>query len=504
MAQPKSVGGEDRGSELHAQRRASALQRVGQTVAGGWHLDALVGLGGSAAVYAATHRDGRPPSAIKMLHADLSVLPMVGRRFLREAYVANRVGHPGAPVVFDDGTSEEGLPFLVLELLKGRSLDVRGREGPAMSVGEVLSLARAVLDILAAAHAQAIVHRDVKPSNIFLAEGGGVHLLDFGIARMRAADEVGEVTTQSGLLIGTPQFMAPEQARGHSAALDARTDLWALGAVMFWLLTGRYVHVGATALEIVIASATRPAPRLGPAIGGAVPALAPLVDRALAFNPAARWANARAMQAAIDAVEKGLSAEDREARPGVKAASFAGESSPPTLDEIEAGHSDEAAIASKPAGRPSGPAPGGERPWVRWGVPAGAAAALAASLYFGSSAGAGRWSEGAVGAAASGGEGGAIAPGARLLEAPGAAGGKAAEGGAPSPGAASAGEKVAAAASEAPKPTPAPSATSGQRRVVVRKRDEGKAPGKPEASARPAASAEDPLVVPDSLLDRWR
>lgn len=518
MAQPNQAGSEDRGSELQAQRRESARQRVGQTVAGAWHLDALVGLGGSAAVYAATHSDGRPPAAIKMLHADLAVLPTVGRRFLREAYVANRVGHPGAPVVFDDGMSEEGLPFLVLELLRGRSLDVRGREAAPMTVGEVLSLARRVLDILAAAHQQAIVHRDVKPSNIFVTEGGSVHLLDFGIARMRAAEEVGEVTTQSGLLIGTPQFMAPEQARGHTAALDARTDLWAVGAMMFWLLTGRFVHAGVTALEIVIASATQPAPRLASVLGGAPPAICPLIDRALSFSPAARWPSAKAMQTAIVEVERLLSAAERDVRPGASMVASTGERSAPTLDEIEGGHSEDAAVASKGVLRPSRPAER-SRLWARWGVVGGLAAlGVLASLRFGAQAGAGAGNHDDTGPLASAspplasGRAGEAARGRALGALEGG-------GGAPAPSVETAGETAGEAAGAAPTAsqrggegapkssssaasasTKRPPAGTGGRGTGGREgaRTPGKVPG-----ATPAASTEDPQpVVPDEVLDR--
>lgn len=529
MAQPKYAG-EDRGSELQAQRRASAMQRVGQTVAEVWHLDALVGLGGSAAVYSASHRDGRSPAAIKVLHADLAVLPTVGRRFLREAYVANRVAHPGAPVVLDDGMSGEGTPYLVLELLKGRSLDARGREGPAMAVGEVLSLARGVLEILAAAHAKGVVHRDVKPSNIFLTESGSVHLLDFGIARMRAAEEAGEVTTQSGLLIGTPQFMAPEQARGHTAALDARTDLWALGAVMFWLLTGRYVHTGATALEIIIASATQPAPRLAPTLGGP-PAVAVLVDRALAFNPKGRWQNALEMQAAIDDVAQKLSPEEREVRPGAGTGAFSGEGSPPTLDELEEGHSDDPAVASKVEGLRSAPAPGPAKRWTQWGMLAGAAAiVLAASLRLGGAAGAGREGEsgqakgpsGPVGEPSAklglGGLGGPKALGS-VSEAMPSPGERAVSPGEATGGRASPGEATsAAAASEAPTTKVggeakvggevpikvAVGATSGRKRGPAGGGHEGGRPAaKGAGGAAPGPSLEDPHApVPDEVLDR--
>jgi serine/threonine-protein kinase len=159
-------------------------------------------------------------------------------------------------------------------------------------------LARAALDVLATVHARRIVHRDIKPENLFVTENR-VRILDFGNARFL---ETTDSTTvgRSGTAIGTPAFMAPEQALGRSREIDGRTDLWALGATMFTLLTGRLVHVGGSSKDTLVMAATRPPPPLLqvlPRVGGP---LGEVVDRALAFDRDARWYDAAAMARALE------------------------------------------------------------------------------------------------------------------------------------------------------------------------------------------------------------
>src|SRR5262249_41528832 len=155
-------------------------------------------------------------------------------------YLANRVGHDGAVAVLDDDQTEDGVVFLVMDLLEGATLEDLARQGPC-APNEVAFLVDGLLDVLGAAHGRGIVHRDVKPGNVFVTRKGEVRLLDFGIARIREGSAV-FAPTRSGALLGTPGFMAPEHARGRWDEVDARTDLWAVGATMFRLLAGRPVH----------------------------------------------------------------------------------------------------------------------------------------------------------------------------------------------------------------------------------------------------------------------
>ncbi|MGD0524227.1 MAG: protein kinase [Polyangiaceae bacterium] len=275
-----------------------ARARIGTTLNGKYRVDRLLGVGGMASVYAATHRNNKRV-AVKVLHTELSVLEEVRTRFMREGYVANTVEHPGAVAVLDDDVTEDGTAaFLVMELLEGETLaEACDRLGGKLPARAVLAVAYQVLEVLAAADAKGIVHRDIKPSNLFLTRTGHVKVLDFGVARMR---EVGsELATLSGLALGTPAFMAPEQAMGRSAEIDGLTDLWALGATMFTLATGGPVHPAKSPQEQMVLSATRAARPLGSVVPEVPPDVATIVDRALSFDRAGRWPSAAAMRDAV-------------------------------------------------------------------------------------------------------------------------------------------------------------------------------------------------------------
>jgi serine/threonine-protein kinase len=310
---------------------ARAERRVGETLNEKWHLDALLGAGGMAAVYRATHRNGKT-AAIKLLHPELSMNANLRRRFLREGYVANAVEHEGAVQVLDDGVTEEGALYLVMELLEGMSLHTRWEKmNRRFTPRETLSVAHSVLAILVAAHAKGIVHRDIKPDNIFLTRDKRIKLLDFGLARLREKEapkstRVGPHSkrgkldtpsdTRTGELLGTPSFMAPEQALARTEDIDARTDVWAVGATMFTLLTGRSVHEAATPHEQLIMAATKPAPSLHEIDPQLPEAVRSVVDRALAFNKVVRWPDAKAMLQAVADAYGAVPPDKKKADPG--------------------------------------------------------------------------------------------------------------------------------------------------------------------------------------------
>ncbi len=275
-----------------------AQHRLGQTLLGKWHLDSLLGVGGMAAVYSGTHRN-ESRAAIKILHPELTVRPEIRKRFFREGRAANRVDHPGVVKVIDEDETDQGELFLVMELLGGESLEARAaRIGGKLPADEVLSIADQILDVLVAAHEKNVLHRDLKPENVFLTRAGQVKVLDFGIARLRQVSEATHAT-KTGSSMGTPAYMPPEQARGLWAEVDARSDLWAVGATMFTLLRGRPVHGGRTTNEVLVAACTKPADGLRTVMPEVRQPVAEVVDRALAFEKEERWPDAKAMQSAV-------------------------------------------------------------------------------------------------------------------------------------------------------------------------------------------------------------
>jgi serine/threonine-protein kinase len=284
--------------------------RVGTTVRGRWVLGPVIGAGGTAAVYEGTHRINGKKVAVKVMHSFLASSDDLVARFQREGYIANKVGHPGAVAILDDDTTDDGAPFLVMDRLEGEPLArILDHASDGLAVGQALSIVHDVLDILGAAHARGIVHRDIKPDNVFLTTAGRIMVLDFGIARLHervlAGAEGGTdmmqrpaARTQDGSALGTPQYMPPEQARGRWSEVDAQSDLWSVGAMMFRLLTGKPVRQQRGAADMLLSAMTEQAPSIR-AFASVPPEVAAIVDKALAFDKKDRWADARAMQDAI-------------------------------------------------------------------------------------------------------------------------------------------------------------------------------------------------------------
>ena len=277
--------------------RLAAEKRVGLTIKGKYLVERVLGMGGMAVVYAVTHTRNNASLAIKMLHPELSYRDDIRSRFLREGYAANTVGHPGVVMVVDDDIADDGAVFLVMERLQGQGVE---QLGDKLDVKAAVAIVDQLLDVLAAAHDKGIVHRDIKPANLFLTRDGTVKVLDFGIAKVRdALASVGGQMTSSGMLMGTPAFMSPEQALAKVGEIDARSDVWAAGATLYTLISGRFVHEAENAPQMLVKAATQPAPSLL-SVAPKIPS--PIVDvvgRALAQDRGARFATAGAMRAAL-------------------------------------------------------------------------------------------------------------------------------------------------------------------------------------------------------------
>lgn len=306
--------------------RVVAEKRVGQTLAGKWTIDRVVGIGGMAAVYSATHRNGKRV-AIKILHPFIAAHADVRDRFLREGYVANQVDHPGAVSILDDDVTPDGAPFLVMELLDGEALEEwMARSKGILPVADVLAVADQVLDTLAAFHAANVIHRDIKPGNLFVTRHGTVKVLDFGLARLRDPRVAG-APTATGIVLGTASYMPPEQAQGKADQVDARADIFAVGAVMFRALTGRAIHEGKSATERLFQAMKDRAPSVGIVAPHLPPWVVGVVDKALAFDKKDRWATAQDMRTAVRSTFAQLREEADRVRPAPGAAPIEDDSS---------------------------------------------------------------------------------------------------------------------------------------------------------------------------------
>jgi hypothetical protein len=258
-------------------------------------------------VFAATHLRNANRVAVKILHPEFEENSDIRARFLREGYAANSIRHAGTVRVLDDDIADDGSVFFVMELLEGETLEALWeRGGRRLPPREVAALMCQLLDILSAAHERGIVHRDVKPENLFIERDGTLRVLDFGVARVLE----GTLTeTRAGSVIGTLPYMAPEQMLGKSHDVDARSDIWSVGATAFTLVSGRFVQEAETAEEMLVFTASRQARSLGSVAPQVPRAFVQVVDRALRFDKIERWPSALAMQAAFAEVCRSSSAD---------------------------------------------------------------------------------------------------------------------------------------------------------------------------------------------------
>ena len=268
-------------------------------LAGRYALERELGRGGMATVYLAQDVRHHRQVAIKVLHPELGAV-LGADRFLREIGIAARLSHPHILPLHDSGTLDLGVGrpvlFYVMPYVAGRSLRERLREELQLPIDEAIGIARQVADALEHAHRQGVIHRDIKPENILLADGQAV-LADFGIAR--ALDvAAGDRLTETGLAIGTPAYMSPEQSAG-ATRLDGRSDIYALGCVLYEMLAGQPPFTGPTAQAILARHAVDPVPALRTVRPTVPPGLEQAVTRALAKVPADRYATAGAFVKAL-------------------------------------------------------------------------------------------------------------------------------------------------------------------------------------------------------------
>ncbi len=265
--------------------------RVGAVLQDTYEITSLLGKGGMGAVFLARHRrlPGRQV-AVKVLQNGAGLNPELFARFRREAEIASQLGHPNIIEVLDFDTLPDGTPFLLMEYLRGESLEARLARGP-LPLAEALAIVRQIGSALQAAHRAGVVHRDLKPANVFLLPsdtGERVKLLDFGISKILDSQTL---QTQDAVLIGTPMYMAPEQALGKNSEIDARTDLFALGCIVYEMLSGTppFAGEGSSVVQVVFRIVhTHPEP-LANRCPEAPAQVVAAVERALSKDPKDRY-----------------------------------------------------------------------------------------------------------------------------------------------------------------------------------------------------------------------
>jgi len=272
---------------------------LGVTV-GSWKLTYLLGAGGMGRVYAAIQPEIGAKVAIKVIKADSP--PDVVERFFNEARAVNLIRHENIVDVIDLGRLPDGAPYIVMGHLDGASLGALLRRSKKLDLGSLGRIVDQVLSALEAAHGKGVIHRDLKPDNVFVSPSGHATVLDFGVAKLSRGD--GLDATRTGNLLGTPAYMSPEQAR--TQPIDARSDLYAVGVILYEGATGRLPFVADNLfdlLDLQVRAAPPPPRSLDPAIPQALEAV---ILRALAKDPADRFASAADMRAALAAAVDGL------------------------------------------------------------------------------------------------------------------------------------------------------------------------------------------------------
>ncbi len=281
-----------------------STRKPGSVICGKWRIEAHLRSTATSATYSAIHRNGAR-IALKILHGHLSTDKTLQARFRREAYVANTIPHPDTVKVIDDDETDDGCALLVMDHFDGETLEeLRVRKGGKLPVDTATAFIDQLLDIIAAAHDQGVVHRDIKPETVFVTKQGKIKVHDFGTARVLHESSSPQEMTAAGMVVGSPSSMAPEQARGQRDLVDAQSDVFSLGALLFLLISGEQVHNISNPLAALVAAAKSKARSLRTVTGNDVSdAIVEVVDRALSFQKVDRWPDARAFRAALRAAK---------------------------------------------------------------------------------------------------------------------------------------------------------------------------------------------------------
>jgi serine/threonine protein kinase len=287
-----------------------ATDLAGTVLEGAYRLVSLKGQGGMGAVYEAVQLRLNKRVAVKLMARELASNPEALARFHREAEITSQLGHPHLVNVIDFGTAESGEPYLVMEYLDGTDLEHRILQAGCLPVEAAVHITRQVASALAATHSKDVVHRDLKPANIFLMQVPGepdfVKVLDFGISKVKAARAK---LTRATAVIGTPNYMSPEQAAGRVDETDHRADQWALACIVWEMLTGRTPFVGDDVSPLFYQITNLDPPSLTKIAPDLPPEVEPVLRRALSKRPVDRFAGVRDFSRAFEEAALGIPAD---------------------------------------------------------------------------------------------------------------------------------------------------------------------------------------------------
>lgn len=281
---------------------------MSKLLGGRYKLGEMIGTGGMADVYIADDQRLSRKVAIKVLRSDLARDPSFVARFRKEAFAAAGLNHPGIVAVYDSG--EEPAPYIVMELVSGHTLRELIRQGERLPIDRVLEIAEGILAALEYSHEQGIVHRDIKPANVMITDQGVVKVMDFGIAR--ALDDVGATLTSTWNVVGTAQYLSPEQAMGETA--DNRSDIYSTGCLLYEVLLGRPPYTGDTPVSIAFQHVSGELIKPSSLNTELPPGLNVLLTVALAKKPADRYQNASEMLVDIRKLREGRAITTKIAR----------------------------------------------------------------------------------------------------------------------------------------------------------------------------------------------
>ncbi|HEY1404523.1 MAG TPA: serine/threonine-protein kinase, partial [Pyrinomonadaceae bacterium] len=287
-----------------------------KTRIGRYEIQSLIGAGGMGEVYRALDTELNRPVALKFLHADVAMDQDRMSRFIQEARAASALNHPNILTVFDIGQTDAGARFFATEFVQGITLREH-MNARRMKLGEALDFASQIASALAAAHAEGIVHRDIKPENVMVRADGYVKVLDFGLAKITSRTDGASavdteaatralVNTNPGAIMGTVAYMSPEQARGEQ--VDARTDIWSLGCVLYEMLTGHVPFEGRSASHVIVNILDAEPPPLAQHMPETSEALQEVVTDALTKDRDARFQTAKQLLAKLQRLRQRLDA----------------------------------------------------------------------------------------------------------------------------------------------------------------------------------------------------